>query len=125
MAEAEMTNTGPTEQPGPLSVVSTTVDGIRVVTLAGEIDHQTGDALRQALEASNTPRPRVVADLHQVTFMDSSGINIFITAHRTLSEAGDWLRLAAPGVSVMRTLNIVGVDTLIDCRETFHQALSN
>ncbi|MEU2427733.1 STAS domain-containing protein [Streptomyces sp. NPDC007851] len=123
MAEAEMINTGPTEQPGPLSVVSTTVNGIRVVTLAGEIDHHTGGTLRQALDASSTPRPRVVVDLRQVTFMDSSGINVFITAHRTLSEAGGWLRLAAPGAAVMRTLNIVGVDTLIDCRETLQQAL--
>lgn len=119
-----MTNTGPTEPPVRLSVLSTTVDGIRVVTLAGEIDHHTDDTLRQALDASNTPRPRVVVDLHQVTFMDSSGINLFIAAHRTLSEADGWLRPAAPGESVMRTLNIVGVDTLIDCRETLHQALS-
>ncbi|POX57664.1 anti-anti-sigma factor [Streptomyces sp. Ru62] len=105
--------------------MSTTVDGIRVVTPAGEIDHHTGDTLRQALDASSTPRPRVVVDLHQVTFIDSSGINIFIAAHRTLGEADGWLRLAAPRESVMRTLNIVGVDTLIDCRETLHQALSN
>ncbi|MGV9930874.1 STAS domain-containing protein [Streptomyces olivaceoviridis] len=125
MAEAEMTNTGPTEPPGQLSVASTTVNGIHVVTLAGEIDHHTGDTLRQALDASHTPRPRVVVDLHQVTFMDSSGINIFIAAHHTLSEADGWLRLAAPGDSVMRTLNIVGVDTLIDCRETLRQALGN
>ncbi|MEU8034304.1 STAS domain-containing protein [Streptomyces sp. NPDC049099] len=66
-----------------------------------------------------------MVDLHQVTFMDSSGINIFITAHRTLSEAGGWLRLGAPGVSVMRTLNMVGVGTLTDCRETLHQALGH
>ncbi|MFI1835952.1 hypothetical protein [Streptomyces olivaceoviridis] len=44
--------------------MSTTVNGIRVVTLAGEIDHHTGDTLRQALDASHTPRPRVVVDLH-------------------------------------------------------------
>ncbi|MER5296874.1 hypothetical protein ABT382_33270 [Streptomyces pharetrae] len=32
----------------------------------------------------------------KVTFLDSSGINIFIAAHRPLSEARGWLRLAAP-----------------------------
>ncbi|MEW2287800.1 STAS domain-containing protein [Streptomyces sp. NPDC047841] len=105
--------------------MSTTVDGIRVVTVAGEIDHHTGDALRQALDAFRTPRPGVVVDLHRVTFIDSSGINILIAAHLALREADGWLRLAAPGESVMRTLNIVGVDTLIDCRETLDQALSN
>ncbi|MEU6285805.1 STAS domain-containing protein [Streptomyces sp. NPDC047028] len=57
-------------------------------------------------------------------FTDSSGINIFIAAHRALSEAGGWLRLAAPCESVMRTISIVGLDAVIDCRETLRQALT-
>ncbi|MEU3520920.1 STAS domain-containing protein [Streptomyces sp. NPDC006654] len=123
MAEG-MTDTGHAEQPGRLSVVSTATDGIRVLTLAGEIDHDTGQALRQALDASSAPRPRIVVDLSRVTFMDSTGINIFVATHRTLTEAGGWIRLAAPGEAVIRTLQIVGVDTLIDCHDTLHQALS-
>ncbi|MFH8336495.1 STAS domain-containing protein [Streptomyces sp. AM6-12] len=123
MSEVEMTGPEPAGQTGQLSVETTSADGIRVLTLAGEIDHHTGDTLRQALHVWDTPRPRVVADLGQVTFMDSSGINIFITAHRALGEAGGWLRLAAAGESVMRTISLVGVDTVIDCRETLHQAL--
>jgi stage II sporulation protein AA (anti-sigma F factor antagonist) len=59
-----------------------------------------------------------------VTFMDSTGINILITAHRILSEDGGWLRLTAAGETVKRTMHIVGIDTIIDCRETLHEALS-
>ncbi|MGW2492109.1 STAS domain-containing protein [Streptomyces sp. NPDC001606] len=124
MAEAEMTGTEHAGQAGRLSVVTTATDGIRVLTLAGEIDHHTGDTLRQALDASSTPRPRIVVDMRQVTFLDSSGINIFIATHRALSEAGGWLRLAAPGESVMRTISIVGVDAVIDCRATLRHALT-
>jgi stage II sporulation protein AA (anti-sigma F factor antagonist) len=125
MAESEMADTGQAEQPGQLSVVSAATDGIHVLTLAGEIDHDTGQALRQALDTSGTPRPRIVVDLSRVTFMDSTGINIFIAAHRTLTAADGWIRLAAPTEAVMRTLQIVGVDTVIDCRETLRQALSD
>lgn len=126
MAEGEMSGTeGHAEQPGQLSVVATATDGIRVLTLAGEIDHHTGDALRQALDASDTPRPRIVVDLRGVSFMDSSGINILIAAHRALSEAGGWLRLAAPTGAVLRTIRIVGIDAVIDCRETLRQALTD
>ncbi|MEU5441429.1 MULTISPECIES: STAS domain-containing protein [Streptomyces] len=57
--------------------------------------------------------------------MDSSGINLFIAAHRATTEAGGWLRLAAPTASVMRTLQIVGVDTVIDCHAPLRQALTN
>ncbi|MCX5387367.1 STAS domain-containing protein [Streptomyces sp. NBC_00083] len=103
--------------------MTTATDGIRVLSLAGEIDDHTGDTLRQALDASGMTCPRIVVDLRKVTFMDSSGINIFLSAHRSLSEAGGWLRLAAPGESVMRTISIVGVDTVIDCHATLRQAL--
>ncbi|TQJ92554.1 STAS domain-containing protein [Streptomyces sp. SLBN-31] len=125
MSEGEMTDTEHIAQAGHLSVVATDADGIRVLSLAGEIDHHTGDTLRQALEASGTAHSRVVVDMRQVTFMDSSGINILITAHHSLNEAGGWLRLAAVGPSVMRTLQIIGLDALIDCRETLQQALGH
>ncbi|MFE9451894.1 STAS domain-containing protein [Streptomyces sp. NPDC006739] len=125
MAEGEMADTEQTAQPGPLTVVSTTTDGIRVVTVAGEIDHHTGQALGQALDVSGTPRPRIVVDLSQVTFLDSSGINLFIAAHHAVAEADGWIRLAAPTEAVMRTLRIVGVDAVIDCRESLRQALGN
>lgn len=119
-----MANTGKAAQSAGLSVVSTATDGIRVLTLAGEIDRDTGQTLRQALDASATPHQRIVVDLSRVTFMDSTGINIFIAAHRSLTEAGGWIRLAAPTQAVLRLLQIVGVDTFIDCRETLRQALS-
>jgi stage II sporulation protein AA (anti-sigma F factor antagonist) len=125
MAEGKTTDIGRAARPDRLSVVVTATDGIRVVSLAGEIDHDCVDTLRQALDACDTPRPRIVVDLRQVTFMDSSGINIFIAAHRAVSEAGGWLRLAAPGEAVMRTLSLVGVDAVIDCRETLRQALDD
>ncbi|MEU1045892.1 STAS domain-containing protein [Streptomyces sp. NPDC005897] len=125
MAEGMKTGTERAEKAGRLSVVVTATDGVRVVSLAGEIDHDSGDILSRALDACDTPRPRIVVDLRQVTFMDSSGINIFIAAHRKVSEADGWLRLAAPGEAVMRTLSLVGVDAVIDCRETLRQALSD
>ncbi|MEU9438974.1 STAS domain-containing protein [Streptomyces sp. NPDC048252] len=92
-----MADTGQAAQPGQLSVSSAATDGIRVLTLAGDINHDTGQALRQALDASDAPRPRIVVDLSRVTFMDSIGINIFVAAHCTLTEADGWIRLAAPG----------------------------
>jgi stage II sporulation protein AA (anti-sigma F factor antagonist) len=125
MAEGKVGDTGQAAQPARLSVVSTGTDGIRVLTLAGEIDRDTGQTLRQALDASGAPRPRIVVDLSRVTFMDSTGINIFVAAHRTLTEAGGWIRLAAPTEAVMRLLQIVGVDAVIDCRDTLRQALGN
>ncbi|MFE5511718.1 STAS domain-containing protein [Streptomyces sp. NPDC056529] len=124
-AQAQTAGTEQTGQDGRLSVVTTTIEGIRVVALSGEIDHHTGDLLRQALDVRADAPSRVVADMQQVTFMDSSGINILITAHNALAGADGWLRLAAPHGAVMRTLQIVGVDTVIDCREDLQHALGD
>ncbi|MFC4333228.1 STAS domain-containing protein [Streptomyces andamanensis] len=110
-------------QPVGLSVTATTCDDVRVLTLAGEIDHDTGETLRRALDA---PGPsRVAVDMRQVTFMDSSGINLLLNGHQAATAAGGWLRLAAPSPTVLRTLQIVGIDEVIGCHATLHDALDH
>ncbi|MET9932355.1 MULTISPECIES: STAS domain-containing protein [unclassified Streptomyces] len=112
------------DQPGRLSVVARTVDGVRVVTLHGEIDHTVKDTLGTALlPDQGAPVSRVVADLEGVSFMDSSGINVFITAHRQIDATGGRLHIARAGEAVQRVLSLVGVDTIIPCHPTLDQAL--
>ncbi|MFF8883991.1 STAS domain-containing protein [Streptomyces flaveolus] len=123
MGEEEVPGADHVVPPGQLSVVSTVTDDVIVLTLAGEIDHHTSDVLRQSLDQPGSSRPRIVVDMRQVTFMDSSGINILIHAHQTLTLAGGWLRLATVSQPVMRTLQLVGVDALIDTHETLDKAL--
>lgn len=111
-------------QPGRLSVKATVSDGIRVLTVAGDIDFDTCQKLQHALEPSDPLRPCVVVDMRQVTFMDSSGINVLLAAYRTHSTAGGRLRLAGPTGAAKRALELVGLDTVIDCHETLNQALN-
>ncbi|WP_308010817.1 STAS domain-containing protein [Streptomyces sp. AC495_CC817] len=120
-----MTDTHGAARPG-LSIDHTTVDGIRIVTLRGEIDHDVTDELTDALlpYGSATP-PRTVVDLSGVTFMDSSGINALITAHQGMSDAQGWLRMAGAQTSVLRVLQLVGLNQVIDCHPTVEQALTD
>ncbi|MFF8997658.1 STAS domain-containing protein [Streptomyces achromogenes] len=113
------------EQTGPerLSVFRSTVDGVTVVTVTGEIDHQTSGVLRDALTpAGPVPGARTVADLSGVPFMDSSGINVLIAGHQAHQPMG-WLRLAGVRRPVLRTLEIVGLTPLIACYPSVHDAL--
>ncbi|MFI8837046.1 STAS domain-containing protein [Streptomyces afghaniensis] len=118
-----MTNTHGAARPG-LSIDHTVVDGIRVVTLRGEIDHAATEELAEALLSygSVTP-PRTVVDLSGVTFMDSSGINALIAAHQGMSEAQGWLRIAGAQAPALRVLELVGLDQVIGCHPTVEQAL--
>ncbi|MFF3487326.1 STAS domain-containing protein [Streptomyces sp. NPDC002701] len=106
------------------SVVCTATDGIRVLTLRGEIDHSAAPGLLKALTPDDdTTAMRIVLDLKNVTFMDSTGINALITAHQTAQRTHGWLRLAAPTETVQRVIHIVGLDHLIPSYPTLRQAL--
>ncbi|MFF3511775.1 STAS domain-containing protein [Streptomyces sp. NPDC002573] len=119
-----MTETAGSTGPARLSIVRTTVDGIRVITLRGEIDHDTADGLRRTLIPGDGSGPRyTVVDLEAVTFMDSSGVNAFVAAHHAAHRARGWLRLAHLTEPVMRVMQIVGLDTVIDCYPTVRKAL--
>ncbi|WP_225828554.1 STAS domain-containing protein [Streptomyces naphthomycinicus] len=108
-----------------LTVVSTITDGITVLTATGEMDHTSTGRLAQALKTGGLGGPPyVVVDLGHVTFIDSSGINVLLTAHRGLAEADGWLRLARVPDSVMRTLEIVGIDAVIPCYPGLREALA-
>ncbi|MFI0240242.1 STAS domain-containing protein [Streptomyces sp. NPDC016845] len=106
--------------------VATTVRGeARVITVSGEIDHETGAPLREAaVEALAGRVPHLVVDLTSVTFMDSAGLNILLRAHRRAVDAGGWLRLAGVGANVLRILQIVGIDSVIDLYPDAETALA-
>jgi stage II sporulation protein AA (anti-sigma F factor antagonist) len=102
----------------------TTADGVHVVALAGDIDHTTADILRQSLTAPDGSAPHTVADFRDVTFMDSSGINVLVAANNTARSRGGWLRLAHSPAPVLDLLRIVGLDTILPLHPTLDDALT-
>ncbi|MEU1040615.1 STAS domain-containing protein [Streptomyces sp. NPDC005551] len=111
-------------RPAPLSIGTSAVDAVRIVALRGEIDHRIRDHLQQALLRDGpTSAPRIVVDLSGVTFMDSTGVNVLICAHRAAVDAQGWLRLAAPPEGVLRVMQIVGLDAVIPCYPALRRAL--
>jgi anti-anti-sigma factor len=74
--------------------------------LIGEIDMDTSPVLRRRLESD----PLVtVLDLREVTFIDSTGLNVLINANRNRI---DRLVLRSPGGAVARVLELSGLETL-------------
>ncbi|WP_369217111.1 STAS domain-containing protein [Streptomyces flavofungini] len=111
--------------PERLSIEKRTINGIRVVTLHGEIDLDTVAAVRDALVAPGSEGfACVVADLSAVTYLDSSGTNVFVAAHRVMNDVGGWLRIAGARESVRRVIELIGLDLAVDCHPTLQQALA-
>ncbi|MEV5955217.1 STAS domain-containing protein [Streptomyces sp. NPDC051987] len=112
---------------GQLSVVRAEVDGIVVLGLRGEIDHQSVRALTREMppvDPATGTGSRVVVDLSGVTFMDSSGVNALVAAHHTTRAAQGWLRLAGAHGAVLRTMQLVGLDSVTPCHPTVEEALA-
>ncbi|WP_062646310.1 STAS domain-containing protein [Streptomyces maremycinicus] len=120
-----MTDTEQADRPDRFSAEHRMIGGVRVVTVRGEIDHEVGELLSAALLSGygEAAPSRIVVDLSGVTFMDSSGINVFVTAHQAVSGGAGWLRIAAARKPVLRVLGLTGIDALVTCHPTLEQAL--
>ncbi|WP_051709114.1 STAS domain-containing protein [Streptomyces sp. NRRL S-350] len=98
---------------------------VRVVTVSGELDHDTADGLRTALA-----RPleggvrRLVVDLADLRFCDSTGLNILLRAHLDTEAAGLRLDLAGPSATLLRLLAITGADTVLRIHPDLASALA-
>ncbi|MGW7100027.1 STAS domain-containing protein [Streptomyces sp. NPDC054838] len=102
----------------------TTASGVRVLAPAGEIDHTTADAFRRALTADGSGARHTVIDFHDVTFMDSSGINVLVAANNAARTRGGWLRLAHTPGALADLLRVVGLDSVLSSYPTLSEALA-
>jgi anti-sigma B factor antagonist len=90
------------------------LDGSVVVRLQGELDMATAPALSRALDTALDTRPTsLVLDLADLTFVDSTGIRVLITACRRAGGQGCSFVLRAPRRAVLKALRLTGVDRLM------------
>jgi anti-sigma B factor antagonist len=82
------------------------------VTISGEIDIATSQAMRDAL-ATGPGREHLEVDLSAVTFMDASGIGVLLAARQKAVDSGGSLTLRAPSWAVRRLTRVLGLDELL------------
>lgn len=86
-----------------------------VVALEGEIDLSTvPDAERLITEAEAGDPGRLIIDLREVTFMDSSGLRVLLTAHRRAEDADRGFALVRGGDTVNRLLDVTGLSERLE-----------
>jgi anti-sigma B factor antagonist len=101
-----------------------TRDGGVVVHLAGELDLYNAPQVRSALEEVAGSNPaRVVVDLEEVEFVDSTVLGILIETRRRLEDRAVFL-LAAPGHDVRRALEVSGLDRHLRIVDSVDDAFS-
>lgn len=101
------------------------VDGACVVKLAGELDLYNAHKVRDALlEACADAPERIIVDLGEVEFIDSTALGVLIEARTKLPNRKAFL-LASPGLETRRALQISGLDRHFAVLDSVQEALDS
>jgi anti-anti-sigma factor len=107
----------------PVSAVES-LDGAIVVRLAGELDLYNAHEVRDALASAAEKRPeRIVVDLANVEFIDSTALGVLIEARTKLENRRAFL-LASPGIETRRALEISGLARHFGIHESVDEAVA-
>jgi anti-sigma B factor antagonist len=95
-----------------------------LVRARGEIDIATSPRLFDALLVAVDHCPRVVVDMREVTFVDSTGLNVLVSGfHHARGHLGD-LALVGPVGIVRNALHVTGLHRLFAIRDSVEEARS-
>jgi anti-sigma B factor antagonist len=98
-------------------------DGAIVVHLIGELDLYNAPVVRETLLGLCAEQPqRLVVDLAEVDFVDSTALGVLIEARTRLVDRTSFL-VAAPGRETHRALTISGLDQHLAVHESVQAAL--
>ncbi|MDQ0994363.1 STAS domain-containing protein [Streptomyces sp. V3I7] len=96
-----------------------------VVTLTGEVDHDSADPLKDALREGVKDAVRVVADCSGLRFCDSTGLNVLLKARLRMLDRGGHLDLAGLRPPVDRMFEITGADRVFRVYRDVETALTD
>ena len=101
------------------------LQGVTVISLSGNVlggpDANTlNDQLRTLLDKKKT---RVIIDLGEVQFINSSGLGMLIGGMSTMRKGGGELKLARASKKVQNLLEMTKLTTLFDVHETVKAAV--
>lgn len=108
-----------------LEVHTEEVSGVTVVRPEGEIDLGTAPELRNSLTTALRPKPdKLIVDLADVPYMDSSGVATLVEAMQLARRHGGSLVLCCMQDKVRSIFEIARLDMVFTIVQTRDEALS-
>jgi anti-sigma B factor antagonist len=91
----------------------------------GELDLYAAPELKRRLAtAIDAGKTRVVVDLTQAAFMDSTALGVLIGALKRLRVRNGALAVASEQPTILRILEVTGMDQVLDLHATTDEALA-
>jgi anti-sigma B factor antagonist len=112
--------------PPQFSLTQDQIDDERhVIAVAGEIDLFTAPEMKAALgEALEAGRTRIVVDLSETTFLDSTALGVLIGAVKRLRSRDGRLTIVNVDPNIAKTFEITGLDQIFTIRATREEAVA-
>jgi anti-sigma B factor antagonist len=99
--------------------------GVAVLELEGNLNMVSASAVREAVTALVAQGDvRVVVDLTDVRFLDSSGLGALIGGLKTTRQAGGDLRIAGAGEQVRMVLSLTNMERVLTPYSTPEEAFA-
>jgi anti-anti-sigma factor len=99
---------------GQLTMTSGREGDVHTIALIGELDLVGTPRVQDELErVEATDVVSIVVDLSGLTFMDSTGVRLLVSAHARSRADSDRLTLLRGPAGVQRVLELCGVDGLL------------
>ncbi len=93
-----------------------------MLSVSGELDLATISLLKDAVGGHLHSGQRVVLDLSELTFCDSTGLGAFVGLHRLAMTNGATFSLAAPRRRIDDLLQLSGINQVITIYPTLAEA---
>ncbi|MDI5964974.1 STAS domain-containing protein [Streptantibioticus silvisoli] len=99
--------------------------GALVLAVAGELDHHTApEFTRVVQETPFGPDAPVLIDASGLTYCDSTGITVFVSAYQRAQKTGTRLFVVGLNADLTRVFGIVGLDQLFTFQPTVDDAIN-
>jgi anti-sigma B factor antagonist len=108
----------------PLQLSTEEADGVSVIRVSGDLDLSTVDVFDAELEHALVAE-RLVIELGDCTFIDSSALRALVRAQKAVTRAGGELALVAPSQPARRVLEIATLDRFVPVFGTLGEAVTS
>ena len=96
----------------------------QVLDVAGEVDLSTAPALRARIDdVVASGGRRLVVDLADVSFMDSSGLSVLVSGFKGMREAGGGMAVVCPNAAIAKIFSITGLDRVFPVHPSLREAV--
>ena len=101
-----------------------TQNSVTILELKGDLDVDGAPRFQKAVEdIVDAGGRKIVVDLSQTPFMDSSGLGVLVAAHRRISAAGGSLALAQPTPILQKVFELTRTHRVFNMYDSVNSAI--